>query len=109
MVKVYNYNLDGKYLGYSEADESPLEEGVFLIPANATTIKPPNVDERYEAVFNNNEWISMLKEKEVPTVDVLKEGNAGLPKNDLEILKEQVIELQSIIVDLTYNNLTGGK
>lgn len=35
--KVYNYHPEtGAYVGVSEADYSPLDEGVWLVPANAT-------------------------------------------------------------------------
>ena len=41
---VYNYDHHTRiYTGASQADESPLEPGVYLIPAHATTIDPPAV------------------------------------------------------------------
>ena len=46
------------YLGISNADESPLEPGVFLIPASATTIAPPEPQVNKVHIFNveSNSW-----------------------------------------------------
>ncbi|MDD3012629.1 MAG: tail fiber assembly protein [Candidatus Gastranaerophilales bacterium] len=57
-MKIYNYNsMTKEYIGESIADENPLEEGVFLLPANATFLQPPNIAENEVAVFENDLWI----------------------------------------------------
>ncbi|MDT8717744.1 phage tail protein [Clostridium sp. 19966] len=53
---VYNYGSDGRYICSEEADESPLEPGVYLIPANATTIEPPEYDSQYIPIWNGETW-----------------------------------------------------
>ena len=54
---VYNYNPDtGEYLGPETAYESPMEPGVYLIPAHATTIAPPEADAGHVAVFAGGAW-----------------------------------------------------
>jgi hypothetical protein len=54
---IYNYDKDYKYyIDSSEADPSPLEPGVFLIPANSTSIQPPNCLESEIQIFDNNSW-----------------------------------------------------
>jgi hypothetical protein len=56
-MKTYNYAPDtGIFHSEGLADESPLEPGVFLIPANATTIKPPKVALPKVAVFKDGKW-----------------------------------------------------
>ena len=56
-MKIYNYNeFTGEYLSVSQADESPLEEGVFLIPAFATELKPPEAKENEAVCFENGDW-----------------------------------------------------
>lgn len=56
-MDIYNYsNITGEYVGTSQADPSPLEQGVWLIPANATEIAPPSVTGNEVAVFENGAW-----------------------------------------------------
>lgn len=58
---IYNYDeFTKEYTGYCNADLDPEEtkrqgKNVYLIPANATTVKPPKAKE-HEAVIYNNGW-----------------------------------------------------
>lgn len=40
-MKVFQTNRMGFYVGVTEADESPLEPGVVLMPAGAVAMAPP--------------------------------------------------------------------
>lgn len=54
---VYNYHpITHEYTGYSEADPDPLEDGRWLIPANATTISPPDQITGKSRNFVNGSW-----------------------------------------------------
>lgn len=55
---VYHYDpTTGVSTGFSsEADESPLEPGVFMIPAYATEQQPPEAAEGQVAVFLGDMW-----------------------------------------------------
>jgi hypothetical protein len=56
-MNIYNYHpVTGGFLGASEADESPLEPGVFLVPAYATEKEPPAAPEGKQAVWSGEEW-----------------------------------------------------
>lgn len=58
---IYNYDeITKEYTGYCNADLDPEEtkrqgKNVYLIPANATTKKPPKAKE-HEAIIYNNGW-----------------------------------------------------
>lgn len=66
---IYNYNEDGFFTGTDEADESPLEPGVFLLPALATIIAPPNLMANQKALFDGEAWVA---------VDYRIDNSAGL-------------------------------
>ena len=54
---IYNYSgADGAYLGAGVADPSPLEPGVWLYPANSTTIAPPAAGTNQAAAFADGAW-----------------------------------------------------
>lgn len=56
-MKIYNYYHEyNTYVGSSLADESPLEPGVFLIPAHATDIEPPTCESNQIQIFNGTSW-----------------------------------------------------
>lgn len=55
-MRIYNYDANGFFTGASLADESPLEPGVFLIPAFATELAPPDFGADQFAVFDGAAW-----------------------------------------------------
>lgn len=57
-MKIYNYDkFTGFYINESLADPNPLEPGNWLVPAYATTIKPPPFQEGKNIRFDNNNWV----------------------------------------------------
>lgn len=58
-MNIYNYAAQtGEFIKHDVADKSPLEAGIHLIPALATTIEPPATAENEAAVFDeeNHLW-----------------------------------------------------
>lgn len=56
-MKIYHYHPDtGVFLGEGIADPSPLEQDVWLIPASATTIEPPQAPAGSQVVFSDGVW-----------------------------------------------------
>lgn len=54
---VYCFNPTTKvYTGSTWADESPLEPGVFLIPAHSTATPPPAAPQGLQAVWDGDSW-----------------------------------------------------
>ena len=57
-MEIYNYHAETKeYTGQGFADPSPLEPGVWLIPANATTIMPPAPQPGKVRCFDGAAWV----------------------------------------------------
>ena len=67
-MKIYNWDKKTYiYLGYSEANKSPLEPGVYAIPAYATAVPiPDNIDNNHFFFWdiNENKWESRELEQE---------------------------------------------
>jgi hypothetical protein len=56
-MQVYHFDMaTGQYIGQSEADESPREPGVYLIPAHATTTPPPSCGEGEKVRWDGEAW-----------------------------------------------------
>jgi hypothetical protein len=56
MKQVIQLNSDGYFSGFTTADESPLEDGVYLIPANAIDTDAPIIPEGKLAKWNG-QWV----------------------------------------------------
>ncbi len=56
-MQIHHYSpVTGEYLGAGIAHESPLEPGVFLLPAHSTTTAPPEPGANQAAVFADGAW-----------------------------------------------------
>ena len=56
-MEIFNYApTTGVFLGSGNASPSPLEPGVWIIPANATVIQPPTVPSGQQAVWDGEAW-----------------------------------------------------
>lgn len=66
--KVYNYHPSTYvYVGWTWADESPLEPNVWLVPAHATLEAPPSIPPGYQARRVNGAWqLELVPEPEEP-------------------------------------------
>ena len=53
----YSYNENQEFIAECKAWKSPLEKDVFLLPANATFIKPLSLKKNNKIVFNGKNWI----------------------------------------------------
>jgi hypothetical protein len=126
-MKIYNYHPIYKYvISCTDADESPLEPGIFLIPAHATEVEPPKCENNQIQIFTENGWelitnhIGIYYDKETqkefewnnPFVEPENGTKNPPPKVDSEFLVKWEGEEWVIIeskVGTYYNILTGEK
>lgn len=88
-MKVYNYNDNGEFVGADDADKSPLEEGVFLIPAKATTIEPPTQVEGKKLIFVSGVW--NLVDIAVPSEDIPPQPSQS------DLIKAELASLDNVL------------
>lgn len=93
---VHNYHpITAEYLGPGEADESPLEPGVFLIPADATTIAPPPQQPGFVRRFINGAWgYSPIEE---PDADPTPDPTPYVPETISDRQFFQVLAIRQLI------------
>lgn len=64
-MNIYHHHpVTGQFHSAGTADPSPMEPGVFLVPANATTLAPPTEQDHWH--FRNDAWVNVP-----PTAPVL--------------------------------------
>lgn len=87
---VYQYNQAGMYQSETEADESPLEPGVYLLPARTTLVAPPaEVPEGRWPRWNGVAW-ELVNKPHAAAPDPLAKLTAFLNENpDVAALIEQ--------------------
>lgn len=56
MKTVYLFDALGLFTGSYEAQESPLEPGVFIAPTSSTDIAPPQIAQGESLRWNNGAW-----------------------------------------------------
>lgn len=80
---IYNYHPQtGELISAAPADESPLERGVFLIPAFATDVTPPKTGANQVAVFSDGKW--NVKNVPAPVTPTVAEQLAAAKTNALD-------------------------
>lgn len=57
MKIVSQLNAQGYFVASVEADESPLEPGVFLIPGGAIDVEPPTLPQGKAALWQGDAWV----------------------------------------------------
>jgi len=101
-MKIYHYHRDTEeYWGEGEAHESPLEPGIFLVPAYATELEPPITGENEVAVFENGAWEikadfrGVYYETSRLPVEVFEIGEyppVGCTKDPLPLTAEEILQ-----------------
>ncbi|MFN4124431.1 hypothetical protein [Pannonibacter indicus] len=77
---IYHFHpATAQYLGFSEADESPLEPGVYLIPAHATDVPPPEPADGFIRKFVDGGWLLEAVPEPEPQPEPEPETPAPLP------------------------------
>jgi hypothetical protein len=74
---------EGYFVGYTEGDESPLEVGVILYPANTIDPAPlPTLSQGERAKWVSNEWVVIPVEEEL--IEVLTdEEQAAIDQEEI--------------------------
>jgi len=89
---VSQLDADGYFLGPTEADQSPLEPGVYLLPAGAVEASPPTIPHGFLAKWIGGDWTF-----EAPEPVVLP---AAPPQLTEQELRQQFVNKAQTLLDL---------
>lgn len=96
----YTYNpVTMELVGISEADESPLEPGILLMPAYSTLVVPPNFNSETHICYfdkESNSWKIQDIESE-PEIERISENDVAKLKEEL---KEVLAEKEKVLLKL---------
>lgn len=84
MKQVIQLDADGYFVGFTTADESPLEPGVLLIPAGAIDAPTPNVPEGQRAKWEG-QWVF----EDIPQPEPEPEPEPPTPEEEAEMVRMQ--------------------
>lgn len=104
--QVYQLDQNGVFIGLETSFESPLEPGVFLIPAGCVEIEPPSFKEGQYAQWINSKWV--IKDIPIPTPEEV-ETQRVLTEEELLIQAEEELiqsELRKLAIERLGNKLT---
>tara|TARA_R110002126_G_scaffold34891_3_gene107615 strand:- start:3778 stop:4401 length:624 start_codon:yes stop_codon:yes gene_type:complete len=100
--EVHSFDGNGLYTGTVKAHKSPLEENVFLLPANSTD-KIPELVEGVYCRFIDGEWINEeIEEEQVETPSLLDLLSEAIEKKKAEI-NIQREEMKNSLTSFTKN------
>lgn len=88
-MKIANYHpVTGQFISLGDADESPLEPGVYLVPAAATEILPPDFNPETHLARFDGQW-------HVEAIPTPAEPPPAAPKSQRELALEAIAALES--------------
>jgi len=90
MKRVIQLDEDGYFVGLTVADESPLEPGVFLLPARAIDVDPPTIPADHRAQWDGSNW------QYVPIILTPENQETGVPE---PLTQEQIVALYEQALD----------
>lgn len=115
----YTYNpVTMEFVGESSVDESPLEPGVFLMPAYSTEVAPPNFNaEIHICYFDKESSTWKIQDVETaPEIQLISQEDVDMLKKGLESViaeREKVLaklglseeEIELLLVKLPEENI----
>lgn len=73
-MTVYQFEDDGRYLGPTDAQPSPLEPGKFLLPRNSTETAPPEPGQKQAAFYRDGKWVIDVDHRQLTKAEKIDAG-----------------------------------